>query len=184
MAEYSSLPGGIPLDRILDGATLFQRPTVADTYGAHYVTTEVWAGYPQVWVQPMYVPVSGWNAGVPTVIKDAAGGGWKPIFSVGARSGFYSPFWQAIYFDAPAGTTADTYTSAKQVLDAGLPLHEGAGWTMPIVPEDLAWNLSAATTGTAWLNGATVEHARTSARGCSAGTKPTTSSTRCRCSCS
>jgi len=156
VASRSTFPGGIPLSRILDGSSLFQRPTVADGYGGHYVTTEVWTGYSQVWVQPMYVPVSGWNAGTPVVITDAVTHDWKPIFSVGPRSGFYSPFWEAVYFDAPAGTTADTYTSAKQVLDAGLPLHDGAGWTIPIVPDGLDWTLSAATRGTGWVNGAPV----------------------------
>lgn len=158
VAARSALPGGISLDRILDGPTLFQRPTIADGYGGHYVTTEVWVGYPQVWVQPMYVPVSGWANGAPVVVTDAVTGAWKPIFSVGPGSGFYSPFWQAIYFDAPAGTTADTYTSVKQVLDAGLPLHDAAGWTMPIVPSDVAlsWSLPAATVATGWVNGATV----------------------------
>ncbi len=156
VAAGGSLPGGISLDRILaaDG-TLVQRPSLADTYGASYVTTEVWVGYSQVWVQPMYVPVSGWANDVPTVITDAAGA-WKPVFSVGASSGFYSPFWQAIYFDAPAGTTPDTYTSTKQILDAGLPLHEGAGWTIPLVPSDLAWTNPAAVPGSGWVDGAPV----------------------------
>ena len=156
VATGGSLPGGVSLDRIVaaDG-TLVERPSLADTYGASYVTTEVWVGYPQVWVQPMYVPVSGWVNGAPTVITDAAGA-WKPVFSVGAKSGFYSPFWQAVYFDAPAGSTADRYTSPKQILDAGLSLHEGAGWTIPIVPADLAWTNPAAVPGTGWVDGAQV----------------------------
>jgi hypothetical protein len=157
VAAGGSLPGGIPLARILNNpdGTLVQRPSLADTYAASYVTTEVWLAYPQVWVQPMYVPVSGWVNDAPTVITDAAGA-WKPIFSLGATSGFYSPFWQAIYFEAPAGTTADTYTSAKQILDAGLPLHEGAGWTIPIVPPDLVWTNPAAVPGAGWVDGAPV----------------------------
>ncbi len=156
VAEGGSLPGGISLDRVVAGdGTLVERPALAETYGASYVTTEVWVGYPQVWVQPMYVPVSGWVNDAPTVITDAAGA-WKPVFSVGAASGFYSPFWQAIYFDAPAGATAETYTSTKQILDAGLTLHEGAGWTIPIVPSDLAWTNPAAVPGTGWVDGAPV----------------------------
>lgn len=156
VAADATLPGGIPLAQILSAGTLVARPSLADRYSASYVTTEVWAGYPEVWVQPMYVPVSGWMNGAPIVIADAAAGIWKPIFGVGPASGFYSPFWRAIYFDAPAGTTADTFTSVKQVLDAGVPLHEGAGWTIPIVPADLAWTNPAARPETGWVDGATV----------------------------
>jgi hypothetical protein len=157
VATDSTLPGGIPLSRILNAdGTLFVRPSLADQYSASYVTSEVWVGYPQVWVQPMYVPVSGWVNGAPVVIADPAGGGWKPVFSVGPRSGFYSPFWQVVYFDAPAGTTADTFTSVKQILDAGLALHEGTGWTIPIVPAGFPWTNPAARAETGWLDGAAV----------------------------
>lgn len=156
VATDSTLPGGIPLAQILSGGALVSRPSLADRYSSSYVTTEVWVGYPEVWVQPMYVPVSGWVDGAPVVIADAVTGIWKPIFSVGPRSGFYSPFWRAIYFDAPAGTTADSFTSVKQVLDAGLALHEGAGWTIPIVPADLPWANPAARAETGWVDGAEV----------------------------
>ncbi len=158
VASDSTLPGGIPLARILNpDGSLFSRPSLAEQYNAAYVTTEVWVGYPQVWVQPMYVPVSGWTGGdAPVVIADPATGFWKPVFSVGAGSGFYSPFWQVFYFDAPAGTTADTFTSAKQILDAGLPLHEGPGWTIPIVPDGFSWTGAAARAETGWVDGATV----------------------------
>jgi hypothetical protein len=157
VARGPTLPGGIDLSRVLNDGTLVHHEAIADQYGAAYVTTEVWLGYPQVWIQPMYVPISGWSpTGAPLVIGDAATGAWKPVFSVGPSSGFYSPFWQALYFQAPPGTTADTYTSAKQILDAGLPLTEGAGWTIPIVPDDLAWKDAAADRGAGWLNGAPV----------------------------
>ncbi len=157
VATDSTLPGGIPLARILGpNGSLFPRPSLADQYNASYVTTEVWEGYPQVWIQPMYVPVSGWVNGAPVVVADAATGLWKPVFSVGTGSGFYSPFWQVFYFDAPAGTTADTFTSAKQILDAGLPLHEGPGWTIPIVPDGFSWAGTAARPETGWVDGATV----------------------------
>jgi hypothetical protein len=156
VATQSTLPGGIPLAQILSAGTLFPRPSLADRYSGSYVTTEVWVGYPEVWVQPMYVPVSRWKDGAPVVVVDPTTGIWKPIFSVGPGGGFYSPFWRAIYFDAPTGTTADTFTSVKQVLDAGLPLHEGAGWTIPIVPADLAWADPAARAETGWVDGAAV----------------------------
>jgi hypothetical protein len=155
VANDPSLPGGIPIARILADGQLFERPTLAEGYGGTYVTTEVWVGYDEIWVQPMYLPVSGWANGVPQIITDDAGLAW-PVFSVGPSSGFYSPFWKAMYFDAPAGTTADTYRSAKQILDAGLTLHKGEGWTIPIVPPDLAWSGSAAVAGSGWLDGAPV----------------------------
>jgi len=151
----SSLPGGIPLARVLAGGGLFERPSLADGYAASYVTTEIWLNYDQVWVQPMYVPVSGWADGKPQVIT-GANGAWWPVFSVGPSSAFYSPFWQAIYFDAPPGTAVDTYRTARQILDAGLALHQGEGWTIPIVPRDLTWGQQAAVSGLGWLDGAPV----------------------------
>ncbi len=155
VATDSSLPGGIPLSRILAGGGLYERPSLADGYAASYVTTEVWTNYEQVWVQPMYVPVSGWVNGKPQIIT-GQNGAWWPIFSVGPSSAFYSPFWQAIYFDAPPGTAVDTYRSAREILDAGLTLHEGEGWTISLVPPDLVWSQPAAVTGKGWLDGAAV----------------------------
>jgi len=158
IANDAGLPGGIEIDHILDATSaLFQRPAFADHYGVTYATTEVWAHYPQVWVQPMYVPVTGWVDGVPKPLL-GTDGKWHPVFSVGPGSGFYSPFWQAFYFTVPPETTSATYTTAKQILDAGFPLVPGEGWTMPLVPGVPAEVSAppAVPAGTGWWNGAKI----------------------------
>ncbi|HEY6477332.1 MAG TPA: hypothetical protein VI456_12175, partial [Polyangia bacterium] len=154
LAADAGLPGGIEIGHILDGTALYPRPAVADHYGVSYATTEVWAGYPQVWMQPMYVPVTGWADGVPQKLLDA--NHWHPVFSVGPGSGFYSPFWQAVYFTVPPGTTPATYTTVKQILDAGFPLAPREGWTIPIVPADVTSPVVGPTQGTGWVDGAKV----------------------------
>lgn len=150
------LPGGLRLDHILTGSSLFPRQTFSESYASEYVTTEVWANYPQVWTQPMYVPVTGWTGGVPQLLVDATGV-WHPVFGVGPPSGFYSPFWQTIYFDVPAGTPTNAITSGQQVLDGDYPQHEGGGRTVPIVPQDVAAASPAGpVAGKGWLNGGPV----------------------------
>ena len=108
------------------------RPAVAaswaESYAAAYVTTEVWAHFDRVWVQPMYVPIIGWMAdGTPNRVADA-NGDWHPIFSVGPTSRFYSPFWQLIYVQVPEGTPDGQLTSVTQVLDGHYPLFPASSW--------------------------------------------------------
>jgi hypothetical protein len=157
IAANAGLPGGIAIGHILDSTThaLFQRPAFADHYGVTYATTEVWANYPQVWTQPMYVPVTGWVDGVPQKLV-GMDGKWHPVFSVEPGSAFYSPFWQAVYFTVPLGTTTATYTTVKQILDAGFPLVPGEGWTIPIVPADVTSPVAGPIPGTGWWDGAKV----------------------------
>jgi len=71
--------------------------TRTDGYRSAYVTTELWAHFAEVWVQPAYVPVTGWNADGTPVRLLGPDGHWHPIFSVGPHSAFYSPFWQIVY---------------------------------------------------------------------------------------
>src|SRR5258708_30864965 len=62
------LPGGMLLKNILElkgdkaTPTLALRETLTEGYRSEYVTTEIWAGFPAVWVQPVYVPVMGYAA--------------------------------------------------------------------------------------------------------------------------
>src|SRR5262249_55420801 len=141
IAPDDGLPGGVPLGNITmgpavppDGPLLTIRSGLAEGYALTYVTTEVWANYAQVWMQPAYAPITGWVNGAPQKVVDPSDGKWRPIFSVGSGSGFYSPFWQIVYVTVPAGTTADTFTSARQILDSGYPLTPSQGQTMPLVP--------------------------------------------------
>ena len=154
IAAGAGLPGGIPLDLILNGTTLTRRTALADGQSVEFLTTEVWANYPAVWMQPAYVPVTGWTNGTPQVL---GGGPWHPIFSVGPASGFYSPFWQMVYAEVPADTMPGALTSARQILDGGYPLTPGAGWTMPLVPADVTSDtMNVPVPGTGFLDGASI----------------------------
>jgi hypothetical protein len=157
VATDAGLPGGIPISHLAgpDGALTVGRAW-AEIYQVSYVTTEVWAFFDRVWVQPMYVPVTSWVNGTPATLKDASGS-WRPIFGVGAGSGFYSPFWQTVYFDVPDGTPIDAITSVRQVVDGGYALHPSAGLVAPLTPADESIT-DAAAGGykflTGWLDGA------------------------------
>ncbi len=151
LAPDAGLPGGKTLATILDGSTLAARSGWSDGYSVSYLTTEVWANYAQVWMQPAYVPVTGWSNGAPQVLQ--GGGASHPIFSVGPGSGFYSPFWQIVYVDVPADTPAGALTSARQILDAGYSLTPSEGRTMPLVPNGIS---GGGTPGTGWLDGAPI----------------------------
>jgi hypothetical protein len=158
LAPADGLPGGVPLGNIASaavppaGPTLFDRTGVADGYLVKTETTEVWSNYDQVWMQPAYVPITGFANGVPQEVLDAAGH-WHPIFSVGPQSAFYSPFWQIVYVTVPAGTTTETFTSAKQILDGGYPLAPSQGQTMPLVPDG---TIGGGKPGRGWLDGAEI----------------------------
>jgi hypothetical protein len=165
LAADGGLPGGIPLGEILDpaGHGLVITPTLTESYLSAYVTTEVWSNFDRVWMQPMYVPVVGWQDEQPQPLRDGAGH-WQPIFSVGPSSGFYSPFWQTVYVDVPPATTAGTLTSARQILDAGYTLHPLEGRVMSLGPADVV-GLANPTSmdggpkvGIGWLDGGTAPY--------------------------
>jgi hypothetical protein len=134
VATDAGLPGGVPIGKLADRyGVLTVSPAWAESYPVAYVTTEVWAFYEEVWLQPMYVPVTGFSMGEPLIVKGASGA-WQPIFGVGAGSGFYSPFWQMIYFQVPDGTSADAVTSVRGIVDGGYPLFTGPGLAAPLTP--------------------------------------------------
>jgi hypothetical protein len=159
IADDDGLPGGVRLDLVLkdDGSsTLDWRSAWANNDRVAFLTTEVWAHYQEVGMQPVYLPVTGANTGGP--IQRIG----RPIFSVGAGSAFYSPFLQIVYAEVPADTAPDALTSAKQILDGGYQLTPGEGRTMPLVPDDVALPLVAGqptgviTQGTGYLDGVSV----------------------------
>jgi hypothetical protein len=130
IATDAGLPGGIKLRTLLDkAANLFRHPTLTEKYDSAYVTTEVWTHFDEIWVQPLYIPVTGWAQGGRTPVP---GGSW--IFSVGPHSGFYSPFWQVVYVNVPDGTTMDALRSVRDVMASGYTLHPAAGRTVSLVP--------------------------------------------------
>ncbi|HUJ27808.1 MAG TPA: hypothetical protein VLW85_17405 [Myxococcales bacterium] len=89
------------------GLTIF--PAFSEGQTAAYMTTEIWQNFDVVWVQPLYIDLSGQN---------------KPIFGVGAGTRFYSPFWQIFFYTAPQGAS---FTGAREVIASGVPLQEGPG---------------------------------------------------------
>lgn len=140
-AEDSGVTGGL---RVRDYVTkddagyhLTLRDTWTEAYRSAYVTAELWTGFDEVWVQPVYVPITGFVDGVPTKLVDPGKGSWSPIFSVGADSAFYSPFWQVHYFQVPDGTDPASFTSARQVIDSGLSLIKGPARVMSLVPGEV-----------------------------------------------
>jgi hypothetical protein len=152
IATDAGLPGGVPLGSMLnadDRRSLAVAPAFAESYPVGYVTTEVWAHFPEVWAQPVYVPISGWANGAP---QSPLG---TPIFSVGADSLFYSPFWQMIYVEIPS----DSAKSVREILDGKFPLHPGRPWTAALSPPDFGLGATSTNTaggaiaGTGWLDG-------------------------------
>jgi hypothetical protein len=144
IAANDGLPGGIRLDLILNPPTPVGSPTTLAVRTAWsnsdlvaFLTTEVWVNYAQVWMQPVYVPVTRASAGGPLQFLGGASQP-TPIFSVGPASAFYSPFLQIVYAEVPADTAPDALTSARQILDGGYPLTPGEGRTMPLVPDEVA----------------------------------------------
>jgi hypothetical protein len=136
----SGVPGGLPLADYVthdnQGYHLTLRSTITEGYRSGYVTTEMWSDFDEVWAQPVYVPITGFKNGLPDRLK-GDDGVWHPIFSLGPKSAFYSPYWQVFYFQVPADTAPRAYTSAKQVIDSGIPLLPGPGSTMAMVPDDI-----------------------------------------------
>jgi hypothetical protein len=155
LAPNDGLPGGIPLGQLLalsmGQSALVGRNAWEDDYQTTYVTTEVWSSFDRVWMQPAYVPVTGWTGGTPQPLD--AGTTLRPIFSVGPHSGFYSPFWQIVYALVPGGTAPGSVTSARQILDAGYSLTPSEGRTMPLTPDGIT---GGGNPGSGWLDGAPI----------------------------
>jgi hypothetical protein len=105
-----------------------------------YITTDFWANYDRIWLQPMYYLVTAWNQNAPATNRlrradDTLAG---PIFSVGPHSAFYSPYWQVIYVEVPPGTPPTKYTAARQLFDDRLIMHPGPNRFASIGPSDAA----------------------------------------------
>ena len=114
------LPAATPADMLLasDGGghyRLVLRPTFDEGYLAAYVTTDLWQGFDQIWVQPLYVQVADFSAtGEPQLFPASDPRSW-PIFSVGPKSRFYSPYWAVRYVKIPADSPG--YRSVTDLLN-------------------------------------------------------------------
>jgi hypothetical protein len=142
IVDGHGLPGGMSLQHIITGdassATLVQRGTFSNGYKSAYVTTEVWTGFDEVWIQPVYVAVEAFNAGAPPKRQVGAAGQWRPIFGVGPDSAFYSPYWQTVYFQIAPGDDVDTYRSVKDVLARGRNFRPSEPRVMAFAPAQVA----------------------------------------------
>lgn len=122
--DFLSAPygtGTVLQDSANDGLAIY--PSFSEGKPAAYTITETWYEFPKVWVQPLYVFVTGFDpsSGGPVVAANN-----KFVFGVSPESRFYSPYWQIYYTVIPADSPQDKYTSEKDIFDANLPLIEGA----------------------------------------------------------
>jgi len=136
------VPGGLPAKIFVQdrGPLIPVASAITEGQFSPYITTNVWSNMPEVWIQPMYVLVEGFDATTThdwIRLKDPTGtrnAGW--IFTVGPKSRFHSPFWRVYFAQVPPGTKEGDYTSSEQILRDRLPLTPGPGWLASIVPDD------------------------------------------------
>lgn len=120
VAAGPGFPAGLPVTYFLTAGSDADTPAeLAVSSGfvegrpAKYMTTELWANFDEVWVQPLYLVVGSdgrWPA-TPDVREP-----W--VFGVGPRSLFYSPFWQVFGFQVPDGVSAESLTDTRGVIEA------------------------------------------------------------------
>ncbi len=144
VAPSPSFPAGFDpamfLARTDKGPQVVVAPAFSEGEPAGYITTEVWVGFPEIWVQPWYFLVTAYDEKSPQLnrLKEADGKtNTAPIFDVGPDSKFYSPFWQIYYVVVPPGTKPDTYKSAEQLFDDKLTIHPSAGWVYSVRPTNV-----------------------------------------------
>ena len=109
--------------------TLFEHPTLTEGYESLYMTTEVWTHFDEIWVQPLYIPVVGWQTGNRTPVM---GGSW--IFSVGPGQPLLQPVLAGHLRQRAGGHDDGDAASVRDVLDSGYSLHPGPGRTVSLVP--------------------------------------------------
>jgi hypothetical protein len=127
-------PAGFPHDTFVKSAQPLIPISSAFTEGGFspYITTNLWANVPEVWIQPMYILVTGWDDQTHDW-KKLAGAGW--IYTVGPKSRFHSPFWRVYWAKVPKETSPTHYTSAEQLLRDGVELIPGPGRLVTLVPD-------------------------------------------------
>lgn len=117
----------------VDGAPVF--PSFCEGQPAAYLTTDVWYDRAPVWVQPLYIAVTAWDAASPFSKRLA---GALPVFAPGAESSFYSPYWQVKFAVVAADTDPGALKTAKDVLDRASELHDGPKKLCSLTPLDMA----------------------------------------------
>lgn len=119
VAQTDSLPAGFMGAKFVtpggaeDDDRLNPGQGYVDGQPATWVTTELWANFDEVWVQPLYRATKG---GV--VIEDPQSRApW--VFGVGPQSLFYSPFWEVYGFEVPDGTDVGSILDTRAVIEMG-----------------------------------------------------------------
>jgi hypothetical protein len=131
-----ALGPGLPATAILTEDTstgeisLNVTPAFSEERPAAFVTTELWYGFEEVWVQPAYLQVESWSDS-PAPIP-----GSKVLIDVGPDSKFYSPFWQFSYAVVGPQSDPDHYRSTRALFVDGAPLHAAGRRTCPARPLD------------------------------------------------
>ena len=81
------------------------------------MTTDVWVNFPVIWVQPLYMFVSAWNAEAPVAhLLDLP---W--VFTVGPESPFWSPFHRVTYVRSRPTPRPTGTARCGRILDARRP---------------------------------------------------------------
>jgi hypothetical protein len=140
MATLAAMPEtagfGAGLDRLFSGG--FERnyflakgrirvaTAFTERASSAYITTDLWANFPGVWIQPVYILKSS---------DPNEKAQW--VFSVDENSRFYSPFWQIFNVTVPPGS-ANRYTSVRAILNAGFPITPGRGTLSALVPDGVS----------------------------------------------
>ena len=136
----NGLPAATFLEANADGTTRPRvLPAFAEASAAAYVVGEMWTNYKEVWLQPWYSLVTAWDSKAPSAnrLKDKDGKPAPAIYDVDVDSTFYSPFWRVLWVVVPPDTQVDTYTTSRQLLNAGLPIYEGPPWIYSMRPEGM-----------------------------------------------
>jgi hypothetical protein len=139
-------PANLPCDYFVakgagdEGDVLQFKAAFSEGQPMGYITTDFWANYPQIWLEPMYILVTAWNDKAPGAnrLLDENNQPSPPIFSIGTHSAFWSPFWQTFYVEVPAGTPSAKYTSTRQLFDDKLVMHPGPNRFASIAPAGLS----------------------------------------------
>jgi len=114
----------------LDGAPL--SASFSEGAPAAYYTTEFWYDRDPVWVEPLYIAVSAYDPQSPFSKRIP---GVLPIFSLGAKSAFYSPYWRVEYVVVPPEVNPDSLRHVRDVV--GLETHDGPLKICSIIPDDM-----------------------------------------------
>ena len=138
----ADLPCHYFVDKGVDGNDVLQfKLAFSEGQPMGYMTTDFWANYDRIWLEPMYILVTAWNNDPPAKNRLTLEDGKTvtgPIFSVGPKSAFYSPYWQVFYVEVPAGTPPTRYTAARQLFDDHLTMHAGPNRFASIGPDSVS----------------------------------------------